>query len=236
MASNARFICNMRILVLTSSSSSVISQTLLDIQANLKAMGIPAQYFQLDSWWYYKGINDGVTLWEPMPSVFPDGLKQFLSNDLPVALHNRYFAPDNQYRGKYNMICEDWGCLPLDQSLFEYMMSRVKPWGTFLYEQDWLITTYMSLNCTRNNVSNAMDFLQAMGNAATNQGFLFLCSGSIVRVLDLNLQLFPPFPSTTPPFIKRFDHRHDNPVLHATSKLLACLCDCAGCHPSSCIG
>ncbi|KJE90013.1 hypothetical protein CAOG_001397 [Capsaspora owczarzaki ATCC 30864] len=151
-------------------SNTTYQQTLLDVQVNLNATGLPVQYMQFDSWWYYKGINDGVTLWEPMPSVFPSGLNQFLLGDMPVALHNRYFAPDNLYRANYSLICEDWGCLPLDEALFEHMMSRVKPWRTFLYEQDWLVDTFLNLNCTRNNVTNAMTWLQAMGNAATRQG------------------------------------------------------------------
>ena len=28
-------------------------------------------FYQMDSWWYYKGINGGVKLWEPRPDVFP---------------------------------------------------------------------------------------------------------------------------------------------------------------------
>lgn len=34
-------------------------------------------FLQLDSWWYYKDKTDTqkVTRWEPMPSVFPDGMR-----------------------------------------------------------------------------------------------------------------------------------------------------------------
>lgn len=53
----------------------------------------------VDSWWYFKGINGGVTLWEPMPSIFPEGMLYVDQNmgNMPLALHNRYFAPDNLY-------------------------------------------------------------------------------------------------------------------------------------------
>ena len=28
---------------------------------------------QYDSWWYYKGIGEGVKTWVSRPDVFPDG-------------------------------------------------------------------------------------------------------------------------------------------------------------------
>ena len=53
----------------------------------------------IDSWWYFKGENSGVSLWEPMPSVFPEGMGNVHENmgNMPLALHNRYFSPDNEY-------------------------------------------------------------------------------------------------------------------------------------------
>ena len=33
------------------------------------------RYFQLGSWFYYRGPDNGVMLWEPKPEVFPHGLK-----------------------------------------------------------------------------------------------------------------------------------------------------------------
>ncbi|CAF4953399.1 unnamed protein product [Rotaria sp. Silwood1] len=33
---------------------------------------LPFHYIQLDSWWYYKGIRDGVTEWTGRPDIFPD--------------------------------------------------------------------------------------------------------------------------------------------------------------------
>jgi hypothetical protein len=36
--------------------------------------GIPMQYLQIDSYWYYKGKNGGVTNWSATPEAFPGGL------------------------------------------------------------------------------------------------------------------------------------------------------------------
>ena len=33
----------------------------------LKEQGIPIKHFQLDSWWYGEGWNNGVALWEDIP-------------------------------------------------------------------------------------------------------------------------------------------------------------------------
>ena len=39
--------------------------------------------------------TNALLLWEPEPSVFPDGMKPWLG--LPLTLHNRYFATVNNY-------------------------------------------------------------------------------------------------------------------------------------------
>jgi hypothetical protein len=56
------------------------------------SLALQIQYFQFDSWWYYKvGGNVGkgaVTLWEPMPDIFPD-LMSPTWLDMPLVLHNR---------------------------------------------------------------------------------------------------------------------------------------------------
>jgi len=63
------------------------------------------------------GINFGVKLWEPEPSIFPDGMAAVVEQmgTLPVALHNRYFSPDNDYIKNYTFIVEQEYALPLDE-------------------------------------------------------------------------------------------------------------------------
>ena len=50
-------------------------ETIHDVVSYIKSMNIPYGYLQYDSWWYYKGIHDGVKNWTAMPSVFPNGMK-----------------------------------------------------------------------------------------------------------------------------------------------------------------
>jgi hypothetical protein len=100
----------------------------------------------------------------------------------PLTLHNRYFSPDNDYIKNFTFIVEDYCALPLSQDLFEYIMGKAKNWGnqirTFIhkhiyivgmivYEQDWLVTTYMEMEATQDNVKNARKWLMDMGNAAS---------------------------------------------------------------------
>ena len=69
-------------------------QTLIDVQKNAEAQGVPYSYVLLDSWWYYKGPGSGVTLWDARPDVFPDGLAGFHEKTgWPTMLHNRMWSP-----------------------------------------------------------------------------------------------------------------------------------------------
>ncbi|KAJ8044596.1 hypothetical protein HOLleu_07381 [Holothuria leucospilota] len=92
-------------------------QTLIDVKAEADRLFIPYKYYQLDSWWYFKGIGGGVKNWTAMPSVFPHGAG-YLYEQLgyPFAAHNRYWAPDTVYAkqngGKWNFIVEKEKAIP----------------------------------------------------------------------------------------------------------------------------
>ncbi|CAF3811944.1 unnamed protein product [Rotaria sp. Silwood1] len=70
---------------------------------------LPFHYIQLDSWWYYKGIRDGVTEWTGRPDIFPDGLQvvhRRLEN-ISLAAHNRYWAYDTVYKQNYSFVLDE---------------------------------------------------------------------------------------------------------------------------------
>lgn len=47
---------------------------------------------QIDSWWYFKGPNDGVKNWTAMPSAFPNGIEAVVKKTgLPIVAHNRWW-------------------------------------------------------------------------------------------------------------------------------------------------
>jgi len=49
-------------------------------------------YIQLDSWWYFKGIGDGITQYTAMSDVFPNGLSALHRKveNIPFAGHDSY--------------------------------------------------------------------------------------------------------------------------------------------------
>ena len=56
------------------------------------------RFMQIDSWWYFKGEDQGLKNWTARPTQFPNGIKP--TNDYtgwPVVAHNRWFASDTDY-------------------------------------------------------------------------------------------------------------------------------------------
>ncbi|KAJ8044597.1 hypothetical protein HOLleu_07382 [Holothuria leucospilota] len=147
-------------------------QTLIDVKAEADRLFIPYKYYQLDSWWYFKGDNGGVKNWTAMPSIFPHGLGYLNKQlDIPLAAHNRYWSSSTDYAkqngGKWNFIVEKEKAIPHDKDFWDYLLRSSKDeWGLTLYEQDWLNVEFEELNCTLENVTVARKWLMDMGHAA----------------------------------------------------------------------
>jgi hypothetical protein len=81
-------------------------QTMLDVLHNVP---LPIHYLQIDSWWYFKGIRDGVSEWVARPDIFPDGLPALdrkLEN-IPIIAHNRYWPYDTVYKSNYSFVLDE---------------------------------------------------------------------------------------------------------------------------------
>jgi hypothetical protein len=133
-----------------------MQQTIVDVLAYGKSLGLPYKHLMYDSWWYWKecggeSANSWLTCkgavenWVPRDDVFPSGFA-FKPDNLPLVLHNRWFsAINNTYikNGfKDSFIAEpnvDFA-LPIKADVFVYLMAKAKAWGMQVYEQDWLIT------------------------------------------------------------------------------------------------
>ncbi len=52
----------------------------------------------------------------------------------PLALHNRYFSPDNDYYVKmgYPFIVESFTAIPTSQAVYDYMMGKAKQWYIYI--------------------------------------------------------------------------------------------------------
>ncbi|CAF0870990.1 unnamed protein product [Rotaria sp. Silwood1] len=116
-------------------------QTIIKIKENLS---LPIHYIQLDSWWYYKGLGNGVKEWIARQDIFPDGLKGLNKKlkNFPLLLHNRYWSSDTIYSNKYNFVIDNLNLksLPLGNDSFwiDLFNKSSKDFNIILYEQDWM--------------------------------------------------------------------------------------------------
>lgn len=138
--------------------------------------GIPYRYLQIDSWWYYKGLANGVKNWTAMPSIFPNGIDSVVQKTgWPVVAHNRYWSADTDYAkqngGQYNFIIEGDYALPNDSSFWQFLLSSAqREWDLWVYEQDWLYTVYNDLPALQQDLFLGRDWLLQMGKAAEELG------------------------------------------------------------------
>lgn len=140
---------------------------------------LPFHYFQLDSWWYYQGIDGGVTNWTARPNVFPDGVQGVYHRmkNIPLAVHNRYWAYDTIYKQNYSFVLDEANgkALPVgNDSFWIDLLSQARDWGVVLYEQDWLDLQTTGFLPTRTDIYLGHQWLMSMGEAAEK--------------LDLNIQ------------------------------------------------
>ena len=154
-------------------------ETLLDVKSYLDEIGLPVRSFQLDSWWYFKegewalAPGSGVTLWEPKPDVFPNGIKTFHRKlGLPLIMHNRYWSPgmDKKYLENFQIVVEEGGACPVDREFWDYLMNWAKNEGCEIYEQDWLNKHLQNVEALRSDPYLARDWLLNMGSAAEERG------------------------------------------------------------------
>jgi hypothetical protein len=136
---------------------------------------LPIHYIQLDSWWYYKGIGDGVSNWTARPDIFPDGLQALHRRveNIPLAAHNRYWAYDTVYKQNYSFVLDEKNekALPVgNDSFWIDLFTQARDWGLVLYEQDWLNVQTEEFSPTNTDIYLGHQWLTSMGEAAEKTG------------------------------------------------------------------
>eukprot|EP00731_Ephydatia_muelleri_P018789 Em0011g829a len=151
-------------------------EVLLAVKSNADQQGIPFRYLQIDSWWYYKGVANGVKNWTAMPSIFPNGIDNVVQKTgWPILAHNRYWSADTDYAkqngGQYDFVIEGDYALPNDSSFWQFLLSSSqRDWDLWVYEQDWLYTIYNDLPALQRDLFLGRDWLLQMGKAAAELG------------------------------------------------------------------
>ncbi len=170
------------------------SETLLAVKRDAEARGIPFGYVQLDSWWYFKeatrsGPLGGLVSWQPQPWMFPDGLAAFRARlGLPLVLHNRWFAPDNDYASRYAFV-QGGGdpdmAFPVERGVFDELMADAARWGAITYEQDWLMAQFWGVPWLRQQLGRAETWMTNLAQAAVDAGLTVqLCMPGPGHFLD----------------------------------------------------
>ena len=137
-------------------------------------MKIPFRYIQLDDWWYYWGDTSGVKNWTAMPRVFPRGIEYIYNKTKwPIFAHNKYWDHKTDYArqngGHFNFVMDEKSQvgIPDDVNFWPYLLSNAKNrWGLFVYEQDFLLTTFGRVKAVQSDISLGRKWLKAMGDAA----------------------------------------------------------------------
>ncbi len=170
-------------------------ETLLEMKAEAGRLGIPYGYFQIDSWWYFRGPEIGIRKggldkWEPDPLVFPDGLEklhQLLG--LPMVAHNKWFILDNSYVNDHEFVAGPNWAIPLGIEVYREFMSNAKKWGIETYEPDWLMSHIWEIPWLRQGIYNAETWMDDQNDAAQEQGLTMqLCMagpGHLLYALDM---------------------------------------------------
>lgn len=168
-------------------------QTLVSVKKYADRVGIPYSYVLLDSWWYYKGQNGGVSNWTAMPSVFPGGIESlYKQTGWYVQAHNRYWAYDNVYAtengGEDTFIMDSSyprGAVPVGDDFWTKLLSTgTTNWGLRVYEQDWLYNEfYTYVSQMLSSVTLGRDWLLEMGRGAASQGLVIQYCMPYIRQL-----------------------------------------------------
>ncbi|CAF1203111.1 unnamed protein product [Adineta steineri] len=155
---------------------------------------LPFHYIQLDSWWYYKGMDDGVSQWTARPDIFPDGLQALYRRleNISIAAHNRYWSYDTIYKQNYSFALDknNKKALPIgNDSFWIDLFTEANKWGLVLYEQDWLDRQTIDFLPTRTDIHLGHQWLMSMGEAADKVGINIQYCMSLPRHILTALQI-----------------------------------------------
>lgn len=148
------------------------ADTLLAIHQDSIQRHIPYRAILLDSFWYYKGIANGVKNWTAMPSIFPHGIAPvYEQTHWFITAHNRYWSRDTDYAhengGAYHFLLDKVMAMPQDVSFWvDLLRNASQQWGLRVYEQDWLYNEFEGVHAAISQVYVARDWLQGMGVGA----------------------------------------------------------------------
>ncbi|MDP8225588.1 MAG: hypothetical protein P9L99_19670 [Candidatus Lernaella stagnicola] len=164
-------------------------EVLLRVKQDADARGIPYGYLQIDSWFYKKAggiVTGGLLRWEPTADRFPHGLTYLhQKTGLPLIVHNRWFAKDNEYVDQYPFVFDRRMAMPVGRGVFDEFARNAKSWGVTTYEQDWLMNQFWGNRSLRRSVDATDRYMDNLAGAMADQGMTMqICMSGAAHVMD----------------------------------------------------
>eukprot|EP01064_Diplonema_japonicum_P017310 TRINITY_DN2537_c5_g1_i1.p1 TRINITY_DN2537_c5_g1~~TRINITY_DN2537_c5_g1_i1.p1 ORF type:complete len:749 (+),score=180.35 TRINITY_DN2537_c5_g1_i1:68-2314(+) len=158
-----------------------MGDTMLAVHEQARVQQIPFKFILLDSWWYYKGSQKGVTNWTATPiTFFPGGdnaLKTFTDKtEWKVIGNNRFWDRSTPYSASNggSFTFSDDGpehfVVPMKQDFWNYLLGKSKMWGLTTYQQDWLLSEFNNVPALQRSATMGRNWLMQMGRAAMESG------------------------------------------------------------------
>lgn len=150
----------------------------------LRADGVPVRSLQLDSWFYpHEELRPvsaegapvvpptGMQRWEPREDLFPRGLAPLRERSgLPLCFHSRHFSARSPYFERYAAWRDGGQAHPVDGALFERLLEQAASWGGVVYEQDWMVESFLGVRGLREAPGRAAAWQRALDAAARRCG------------------------------------------------------------------
>ena len=165
---------------------------LMAVKKQAEAKKIPFRHVLLDSWWYVRGVDDGVSNWTAAPGIFyenggdADLVRLNQETGWPFIAHNRYWSSNTTYAtfngGDYAFAPLSNGSftLPLEQRFWDDLIGNATKWGLKTYEQDWMFNEFRNVPFIYETTHWGRTWLMQMGAAAQKH--------------DVNIQYCMPWP------------------------------------------
>ncbi len=217
--------------------------TLFEVKKHADQLGIPYQYYQLDSWWYKKslqkwkrdiqgyfgrifggGLFGGTMEWTPDPDALDMSLEELYQHlgKKPFIAHNRWFSNKTPYKDQFEFDIIQNRAMSVDPAFWDHIMAYCKSNHIEVYEQDWLSTHMEKMPRLHTEIGYAETWLKNMAKAAQNHDVAIqYCMATPAMIMNsIHLKAVTNCRSAED-YNPRWPHRYDVPPFFQSSVLAA---------------
>ena len=151
------------------------AQTMVEIKRYMDENHIGVRYYQVDSWWYPKSVEDGGALeYREVPELGMDLASLSKALGPIISLHIRYLSKDSPYAQRYPAkIAKNASCITQPEAFFEDLLRELKAKGVYSIKHDWLTTIRQRCSEVYMTEVGALErYLDSLLNTAKKYGIL----------------------------------------------------------------